>query len=140
MSCVKLVVWSIVAQKGTDILIFYISEYVAEGSRTIASEENCPPDDCPPGNCLPDSCPRGKLPPRKIAPQTNALEDNCPLGKLPPAKLLLHHKISSENNFPRSSEINTSELRKTMHCLRVLLSMIKESFYQKIIFKAANQD
>ena len=59
MSCVKLVVWSIVAQKGTDILIFYIFEYVAEGSRTIASEENCPPDDCPPGNCLPDSCPRG---------------------------------------------------------------------------------
>ena len=59
MSCVKLVVWSIVAQKGTDILIFYIFEYVAKGSRTIASEENCPPDDCPPGNCFPDSCPRG---------------------------------------------------------------------------------
>ena len=44
MSCVKLAVWSIVAQKGTDILIFYIFEYVAEGSRTIASEENYPPD------------------------------------------------------------------------------------------------
>ena len=121
MSCVKLAVWSIVAQKGTDILIFYIFEYVAEGSRTIASEENYPPDDC-----------------RVIVSQTVAPEDNCPLGKLPPGKLLLHHKISSENNFPHSSERNTSELRKTMHCLRVLLSMIKESFYQKIIFKAAN--
>ena len=30
VSCVKLVVWSIVAQKGTNILIFYISEYGAE--------------------------------------------------------------------------------------------------------------
>ena len=31
-SCVKLVVWSIVAQKGTNILIFYIFEYGAECS------------------------------------------------------------------------------------------------------------
>ena len=30
MSCVKLAVWSIVAQKGTDILIFYIFESGAE--------------------------------------------------------------------------------------------------------------
>ena len=30
VSCVKLVVWSIVAQKGTDILIFYIFQYDAE--------------------------------------------------------------------------------------------------------------
>ena len=28
--CVKLVVWSVVAQKGTNILIFYIFEYGAE--------------------------------------------------------------------------------------------------------------
>ena len=32
VSCVKLVVWSIVAQKGTVILIFYIFEYGAEHS------------------------------------------------------------------------------------------------------------
>ena len=32
VSCVKLVVWSIVAQKGTNILIFYIFEYGAEYS------------------------------------------------------------------------------------------------------------
>ena len=30
MSCVKLFVWSIVAQKNTKILIFYIFEYGAE--------------------------------------------------------------------------------------------------------------
>ena len=30
LPCVKLVVWSIVAQKSTNILIFYIFEYVAE--------------------------------------------------------------------------------------------------------------
>ena len=30
VSCVKLVVWSIVAQKGTDLLIFYIFEYGAK--------------------------------------------------------------------------------------------------------------
>ena len=29
-SCVKLVMWSIIAQKGTNILIFYIFEYGAE--------------------------------------------------------------------------------------------------------------
>ena len=32
LSCIKLVVWSIVAQKGTDILIFYIFESGAECS------------------------------------------------------------------------------------------------------------
>ena len=32
VSCVKLVVWSIVAQKGTNILIFYIFEYGTECS------------------------------------------------------------------------------------------------------------
>ena len=30
MFCVKLIVWSIVAQKGTNILFFYILEYGAE--------------------------------------------------------------------------------------------------------------
>ena len=30
MFCVKLILWSIVAQKGTNILIFYIFEYGAE--------------------------------------------------------------------------------------------------------------
>ena len=32
VSCVKPVTWSIVAQKGTNILIFYIFEYGAESS------------------------------------------------------------------------------------------------------------
>ena len=30
MSCVKIFLWSIVAQKGTNIVIFYIFEYGAE--------------------------------------------------------------------------------------------------------------
>ena len=30
VSCVKLVMWSIIVQKGTNILIFYIFEYDAE--------------------------------------------------------------------------------------------------------------
>ena len=32
MSCVKIFLWSIVAQKGTNILIFYILKYGAECS------------------------------------------------------------------------------------------------------------
>ena len=32
VSCVKLIVWSIVAQKGTNILIFHVFEYGAECS------------------------------------------------------------------------------------------------------------
>ena len=32
VSCVKLVVWSIVAQKGTDTLVFYVFEYGAQCS------------------------------------------------------------------------------------------------------------
>ena len=53
-------------------------------SRTIASDENCPPDNCPlddypPDNCLPENCPRGKLPPGKWPPQHKVpLENNCP--------------------------------------------------------------
>ena len=50
----------------------------------------------------------GQLPPRKIAPR-----------KLPP-----HHKVSPGNNCPHlnklPSKTTASELRKTMHCLRVL--------------------
>ena len=30
VSCVKLVVWSIVAQKGTNIVVFYLFEYGVE--------------------------------------------------------------------------------------------------------------
>ena len=38
VSCVKLVVWSIVAQKGTNILIFYIFEYDAEYGAECSAE------------------------------------------------------------------------------------------------------
>ena len=45
MFCVKLILWSIVAQKGTNILIFYIFEYGAEygaesGALEIANQNN----------------------------------------------------------------------------------------------------
>ena len=36
--CVKLVLWSIVAQKGTNILIFYIFEYGAEYGAQCSAE------------------------------------------------------------------------------------------------------
>ena len=37
MPCVKLVVWSTDAQKGTNILIFYIFEYgAANGAESVA--------------------------------------------------------------------------------------------------------
>ena len=36
--CVKLILWSIVAQKGTDILIFYIFEYGAESGAECSAE------------------------------------------------------------------------------------------------------
>ena len=76
-----------------------------------------------------DDCPRGKLPPWVIAPRTIfpwiiaprkiAPENNCP----PPGKLPTHHKISLENNCPHWRKFplasTTSELRQTMHCLRV---------------------
>ena len=36
--CVKLILWSIVAQKGTDILIFRIFEYGAESGAECSAE------------------------------------------------------------------------------------------------------
>ena len=36
--CVKLILWSIVAQKGTNILIFYIFEYGAEYGAECSAE------------------------------------------------------------------------------------------------------
>ena len=36
--CVKLVLWSIVAQKGTNILVFYIFEYGAEYGAECSAE------------------------------------------------------------------------------------------------------
>ena len=38
--CVKLVLWSIVAQKGTNILIFYIFEYGAEYGAECSAESD----------------------------------------------------------------------------------------------------
>ena len=40
VSCVKIVVWSIVAQKGTNILAFYIFEYGAECGAESGATEN----------------------------------------------------------------------------------------------------
>ena len=36
--CVKLILWSIVAQKGTNILIFYVFEYGAEYGGECSAE------------------------------------------------------------------------------------------------------
>ena len=38
--CVKLILWSIVAQKGTNILIFYIFEYGAEYGAECSAESD----------------------------------------------------------------------------------------------------
>ena len=38
VSCVKIFLWSIVAQKGTNILIFYIFEYGAEYGAECSAE------------------------------------------------------------------------------------------------------
>ena len=38
MSCVKMFLWSIVAQKGTNILIFYVFEYSAEYGAECSAE------------------------------------------------------------------------------------------------------
>ena len=36
--CVKLILWSIIAQKGTNLLIFYIFEYGAEYDAECSAE------------------------------------------------------------------------------------------------------
>ena len=38
MSCIKLVVWSIVGRKGASIIIFYIFEYGAEYGAECSAE------------------------------------------------------------------------------------------------------
>ena len=77
----------------------------------------------------------GMIAPRIISPRTIALEDNCPRGKfspgqlppmkIAPGKLLPRYKVYPLNNHPHSNKLpskrTTSEPRKTMHCLRVLL-------------------
>ena len=87
-----------------------------KGVRTIASNENCPPDnyppdDCPTNNCLPDSGPWGKLPsyycsqiiiPKIIAPPPprQYLPRNCPQGKLP-FELCVAYIIALSGKWPR---------------------------------------
>ena len=44
MFCVKLILWSIVAQKGTNILIFYIFEYGAEYGAECSAESGAKQD------------------------------------------------------------------------------------------------
>ena len=39
MFCVNLILWSIVAQKGTNILIFYILEYGAENGAESGAKQ-----------------------------------------------------------------------------------------------------
>ena len=80
-------------------------------------------DNCPEDNCSRGKLPPGQLLPRKIAPRTIALRIIDPRENYPPRTLPPHHKISPENNCPHSSKFpsksTTSELRKTMACLRV---------------------
>ena len=79
-----------------------------------------PPDNCPPDNCYLDDCPPDNCP-RTIAPEYICPQENYPS---PPENCPLHPKISPKNNRPHSSKFpsksTTSELRKAMHCLRVL--------------------
>ena len=103
------------------------------GSETVAPEETCHPHNCPL-----DDCPRiivlRIIASRKIAtPSLIAPEENCPPGKLPP-----HHKIvaltqatSPERvlEYPKWTEENYRLSTNTI---------IKESLYRKLFFKAAN--
>ena len=84
---------------------------IFSGSRVIVLEENYPPDNCTLDDCFLENCPPDNYP-RKIALTRIR-------GKLSP-----HHKIFLQNNCPHSSKFppksTTSELDKTMQCLRVL--------------------
>ena len=86
---------------------------VIKGSRTIA-----------PWMISPWIIAPGQLSPRIIALEENCPPDNCPPGKFSAGKLPPHHKVYPKNNHPHSSKLPSestmSELRKTMHCLRVL--------------------
>ena len=61
----------------------YFTKGFKKGSRTIAPEENCPPDNCLLDDCPPDNCPR------TISP-----EDNCPRGNCPRTITPLNIKVS----------------------------------------------
>ena len=66
----------------------------------------------------------GQLPPRKIAPWTIAPKDNCSLIiKLPPKIVALTQATSRQKVLRVNYEFSTSN---------------KESFYRKLVFKAAN--
>ena len=73
-----------------------------------------------------------------IAPEKNCPPGNCPQGNCPPGKLPPHSKISLENNCHHSSKFSskstTSELRKAMHFLRVLLlkNQITKSYFPRM--------
>ena len=105
-------------------------------ARTTAPEENCPPDTCPLDDYPLDDCPTPQIIAlkqfslRKTAPCTIVPEENCPQGKLTPGQLPPHHIISLENNCPHSSKLpsksTTSELKKTMYCLRVHGIIVKQ--------------
>ena len=90
------------------------------GSRAIAPEKNCP-------RII-----------GKITPPDNSSPDNIPRAKLTPGKLTPQHKVSREDNSPRSNKLpsksTTSELRN--YALSTS-TIIKESFCQKVFFKAA---
>ena len=90
--------------------------------------------------------PQGKFSPwifstLMIAAPGIAHKENCPPPPSPPKNMPPHHKISSENSCLQSSKFPSSstmtELKKAMHCLRVLQS---KNHSTKSIFKAANQD
>ena len=78
----------------------YFTKGFKKGSRTIAPEENCPPDNCLLDDCPPDNC-----------PQTITPEDNCPRGKLPPDNYPPQHKSFPENSCPQSSNFPSNSTR-----------------------------
>ena len=84
--------------------------YVGISIRTIALEENCPPDNCslddcpPPDYWPPDNCSRGKLPPRQLPPRKIA-----PWMVVP--RLLLPENYP-KNNFPLTISPGNCPLRK----------------------------
>ena len=86
---------------------------IAPPGQQLSSEENCPPDNCLPENCHPHfNCPPGKLPPHhKIVALTQATS---------PERVLEYPKWTEENY-----RLSTN-------------TIIKESLYRKLFFKAAN--
>ena len=90
--------------------------------RTITPEDNCPRGKLASDNCSPHNYPRGKISPGQLSPRKFGAE------KLPPPLTIKFPSkiIAPTHKFPPKS--TTSELRKTMHCLRVMQFRSKKLF------------